>query len=301
MLSNSIPRYKVAVAKFVGNFLILAFPFSLGLALGLLIIVSTSGTELLSGDHLPRILLMFLTALFYISLFLNLGLCVSVVAKRSWTSIVFLLFAWVFFVLVVPQTSGMLADILYPIKSRRVLNIEEDIQRKNIETEQGLELRNIFRKDNYEELRTPIVQKYQQLLGKRLENIELEYAHKRQVQRTIANTLSRLSPASSLTFVFSELSNTGYLEQENFTLRAQEFQNLIEKNVYAGTYSDNAGSGLSIKLASRDLTGIPRFTTQETPLERSISAAELDIFLLLTMNIIFFAAGVFLFTQSDVR
>jgi len=301
MLSNSVPRYKVAVAKFVGNFLIVAFPFSLGLALGLLIIGGTSGTELLSGDHLPRVFLMFVTALVYISLFLNLGLCVSVVAKRSWTSIVFLLFAWVFFVLVVPQTSGMLADILYPIKSRRVLNIEKDIQRKNIQTEQGVELRDIFRKDNYDQLRAPIVEKYQQLLGKRLENIELEYAHKRQVQRTIANTLSRVSPASSLTFVFSELSNTGYLEQESFALRAQEFQNLIAKNVYAGTYSDNAGSRVSIKLASQDMTGIPRFMTQDIPLERSISAVEVDIFLLLTMNIVFFAAGVFLFTQSDVR
>jgi ABC-type transport system involved in multi-copper enzyme maturation permease subunit len=271
------------------------------MVLGLLIVVTTSGPQLLSGDNLLRIFLMFVTALVYISLFLNLGLFVSVVAKRSWTSIVFLLFAWVFFVLVVPQTSGLLADIFYPIKSRRVLNIEKDIQRKNVEAEQSTELRDIFRKDNYDELRTPIVNKYQQLLGKRLENIELEFAHQKQVQRTIANTLSRLSPASSLTFVFSELSNTGYLEQENFMAGSQEFQNLIEKNVYAGTYTDNAGSAISIRLNSQDMTGIPRFTTQDIPFERSVSAVELDLLLLLTMNIVFFAAAVSLFTQYDVR
>jgi ABC-type transport system involved in multi-copper enzyme maturation permease subunit len=301
ILSNSIPRYKVAVAKYLGNFLILAIPFSLGLVIGLLIIVFTSGTQILSEENLPRIFLMFVVALIYISLFLNLGLFVSVVAKRSWTSIVFLLFAWVVFVLVVPQTSGMLADIVYPIKSRRVLNIEKDIQRKNIETEQSMELRDIFRKDNYDQLRAPIVDKYRQLLGKRLENIELEYTTKKQMQRTIATSLSRVSPASSLTFVFSELSNTGYLEQENFTARAREFQDLIDKNVYAGTYSESAGSGLSVKLGSQDLSNVPRFATQEIQFERSLAAVEPDMFLLLTLNILFFAAGVLLFTQYDIR
>ena len=300
MLSNSIPRYKIAVAKYLGNLLILAIPFSLGLVIGLLIIVLTSGTQILSANLL-RIFLMFIVALIYISLFLNLGLVVSVVAKRSWTSIVFLLFAWVVFVLVVPQASGMLADILYPIKSRRVLNIEKDIQRKNIETEQSLELRDIFRKDNYDQLRAPIVDKYRQLLGKRLENIELEYTTKKQMQRTIATSLSRVSPASSLTFVFSELSNTGYLEQEQFTARAREFQDLIDKNVYAGTYSESAGSGLSVKLGSQDLSNVPRFATQEIPFDISLAAVEADMFLLLTLNILFFAAGVFLFTQYDIR
>jgi hypothetical protein len=121
------------------------------------------------------------------------------------------------------------------------------------------------------------------------------------MQRTIATSLSRVSPASSLTFVFSELSNTGYLEQENFTARAREFQDLIDKNVYAGTYSESAGSGLSVKLGSQDLSNVPRFATQEIQFERSLAVVEPDMFLLLTLNILFFAAGVLLFTQYDIR
>ena len=301
ILSNSIPRYKIAVAKYLGNLMILSFPFSIGLVLGLLIIAMSSGAQLLSGENLIRILLMFITALVYISLFINLGLFVSVVTKRSWTSIVFLLFSWVFFVLVVPQTSGMIAETVYPIISRRVLNIEKDIQKKSIETEQGKELREIFKKDDYDQLRKPIIEKYRQLLGKQLENIETEYSNKKRMQRTIANTLSRMSPASSLTFVFAELSNTGYLELENFSTRAQEFQNQVEKNVYADSYSDDTGSGMSVKLGTRDFSSIPRFTFQSIRLEKSISAVELDFFLLLIMNVALFAAGVFLFIRYDIR
>jgi hypothetical protein len=33
-------------------------------------------------------------------------------------------------VLVVSQTSGMIAETFYPIKSRRILNTEKDIQKK---------------------------------------------------------------------------------------------------------------------------------------------------------------------------
>jgi ABC-type transport system involved in multi-copper enzyme maturation permease subunit len=248
-----------------------------------------------------RIALMFVAALLYISLFLNLGLFVSVVTKRSWTSIVVLLFSWVVLVLVVPQASGMIAETFYPVPSRKVVNIEKDIQKKNVEKEQSGELRAILGSDNYDQLRKPIVEKYQQSLGRRLENIELEYANKRQAQRTIADTISRLSPASSLTFVFSELSNTGYLEMDSFTARAREFQDLVETNVYASTYSDNTGSGMSIKLGAQDLTNIPRFTTQEVRIETSIAGVEFDVFLLLMMNVVLFAAGVVLFNRYDIR
>jgi ABC-type transport system involved in multi-copper enzyme maturation permease subunit len=301
ILSNSISRYKIAVAKYIGNVLILSLPFSLGLVVGLLIIVATSATQLLNVVTVTRIALMFVAALLYISLFLNLGLFVSVVTKRSWTSIVVLLFSWVVLVLVVPQASGMIAETFYPVPSRKVVNIEKDIQKKNVEKEQSGELRAILGSDNYDQLRKPIVEKYQQSLGRRLENIELEYANKRQAQRTIADTISRLSPASSLTFVFSELSNTGYLEMDSFTARAREFQDLVETNVYASTYSDNTGSGMSIKLGAQDLTNIPRFTTQEVRIETSIAGVEFDVFLLLMMNVGLFAAGVVLFNRYDIR
>ncbi|MEW6457199.1 MAG: ABC transporter permease subunit [Acidobacteriota bacterium] len=301
ILSNSIHRYKIVIAKYLGNFIILLFPFILGLTLGLLIVITSSDTQLLSSNHLLRIIFMFLIALIYISLFLNLGLFISVITKRSWTSIVFLLFIWVIFVHVIPQISGMIAETLYPVKSVRVLNIEKDIQKKSIEKEQSKELQEIFMKNNYDELRKPIVEKYKKILAERLRNIDQEHKNRKRVQRIIANTISRTSPSSSLTFIFSELSNTGILEMENFITSALQFQNLIEANVYADTYTDDVGSGMSVKLGAGDFSNIPRFNYRKVEFVKSILSIQLDLFLLILFNALLFSLSAFLFITYDVR
>ena len=301
MISNSLPRYEVIIAKYLGNLLIILLPLVLGLIIGLLSIFLASNSQVLGPDNLTRIALMFFAAIMYVSLFVDLGILVSVATSRSWTSIVASLFLWVILILVIPQTSGMIAEAVYPIKSRKIVNLEKDVLKTDIEAQRSKELQKIFREANYVDLRKPIVQKYQAILDRESAKIEQDYQVQLHAQNVIATIVSRISPASSLTFVFSALAKTGIAEMENFMRTAERFQSTIEQEVYRNAYADNTESGANVRLSMGGFSQTPRFQYTHVGMSETISEIVPDCILLIVLNITFLFLGVFLFLRHDVR
>lgn len=117
-MSNSVPCDVILLGKFLGAFLTIAFPLLMGMALCLLI-VTLSGSTILSSNDWERIGLMIIISFIYISLFIGLGLFVSSRARNSSTSLLVLLFIWVIFVVLVPNTLGSVVSTLRKVPSRR--------------------------------------------------------------------------------------------------------------------------------------------------------------------------------------
>ena len=113
MLANSIPRYTVLIGKFLGALISVSIPFGIAVLMNLLVI-STSNTIHLGAETWGRLGMIFLIAILYMSLFLVLGLLVSVRARQSAVSLVILLLTWVTLVVFMPKTLASIAGELSP-------------------------------------------------------------------------------------------------------------------------------------------------------------------------------------------
>ena len=339
IISNSIPRWKILLAKILGNYLVFLAPFMVSLLIGLLILNSSRLFTLFSGNIIIALLIiLFVTLLFMFSIF-NLGMLVSTLNRHSITSIVALLFIWVIFVLAIPKISPMIAQILHPVKSQQVIDTEKQIVRENLERELNRRERELFEKilakhsieindfydrspsdkdsdkydlatAEYDETKTSIQQEYNQRINNEITRIENDYNNNLNIQTAIAVNLSRISPISCFIYILSEISGTGIVEMNNFRENAKRFQNKVKQEIYDNFIHEKYGV-----TDGRDRTRIypaDGFDTRKVPiphmsnymhitLEDALRAEWVDIVLLSLFSILFFAASFVSFIRYDVR
>ncbi len=114
LMSYSVPRDKIILAKWVGGYISLIIPYFFGIVLCSLLILINPGVKL-SGQGWGALALSVLISLLFIGVMYSVGLFVSVRSKLSSTSISVLLFLWVIFVLIIPNAVPFLVDQIRPI------------------------------------------------------------------------------------------------------------------------------------------------------------------------------------------
>ena len=102
VLSNSIGRGYVLVAKYIGAMVCLLVPLLISLLLAL-ILLTTSTTVSLNTDDFLRIGGIVFTSFIYLSLFYLIGMFISTITRRPSTALILSLFVWAFLVLVYPN------------------------------------------------------------------------------------------------------------------------------------------------------------------------------------------------------
>ena len=104
LMSYSVPRDLVLLAKWIGGYLALVVPFIVAVLCGLVVLVLSPTVDLRSQDWGALGLIMF-CALLYLAAIYSLGIFVSTRTQLASTSITVLLMVWVLGVLVVPNTA----------------------------------------------------------------------------------------------------------------------------------------------------------------------------------------------------
>lgn len=125
MLSNSVPRHKVLLGKYLGGMLSIVISLSVGLLWGLLVIVQSESVSL-TAEIWGRIGLIFTVSLIYISTLFTLAMLVSSKFKASTTSLIFLLFLWVAFVTLIPNAGAYLSRHVHKIEPIAVVTSQVD-------------------------------------------------------------------------------------------------------------------------------------------------------------------------------
>jgi ABC-type transport system involved in multi-copper enzyme maturation permease subunit len=120
LISNPVPRHQVLLGKYLGILLSLFVPILFSMLAGVLIILLSPDVTLSSSDGI-RLVLISLISLLYVSVFCNIGIFVSSRCSRSTTSLMFLLFFWVTFILLVPKASSYVASYVKPASSLDVV------------------------------------------------------------------------------------------------------------------------------------------------------------------------------------
>lgn len=341
ILSNPIPRGNVIIAKIIGTYLLFLVPFTLSLFISLIILHSSRFFSLSSIENLPAILVMLsITFLFTLCIFC-LGVLISVLSRSSIVSIIVVLLIWVVWALVIPKMGPMIAQITYPIQSQQVIDGQKRMAQENLQSElkakinrllistmmgKGiLNLKNFkpsghFKlyigpdekkkiKEEFDQKKAILELDYQKRVDEAIGQIENEYAKKRRIQTSIAMNLSRFSPICCLTYAFSELAGTGTYEIDTFTRKANQFQELVQQEVYDKFQSiDMVLAGQSMNVAGakegtdpNDIP-VPQFSNyRHTTPSEALQTCWVDILLLVLFSALFFGGAFVKFLKYDAR
>lgn len=334
VLSNPVPRWQILVAKITGNYLVLLVPLFLSILVSLVILNTSGVVPVFSAKVLPSFLTILLITLLFILAMFNVGIVISTLTHRSITSIVTLLFIWAVLVLSLPKISPMIAEIIYPIRSQQVFNIQKAMARDDINNELAEKSGKLYsdlapqygvnpgthftsgRTDPekqllamYDSLKGILDREYEQKLNAEMKKIDEEYENQRRTQASIAMNLSRLSPASCYAYIVSEVAATGTIEAYKFNENASRYQAEVKESIYdkyiVKIYGDPrtgyASTTDHVKGFNASKVAVPHLNYHHSTLDEALKAEWVDIFLLLLFNIVFFAASYISFLRYDVR
>lgn len=113
--------------------------------------------------------------------------------------------------------------------------------------------------------------------------------------------LSRISPASALTFGSMSLGKTGIHEHEHFLNSIKTYKTVFSKwAMYISVKNSKTESSNSNK-EKPDISELPQFEFKPESLRASFTRAIPDFLILILMSIVFFTGAFVSFLRYDVR
>ena len=336
-LSNSVSRARLISGKIIGNYLSILMLFLAPLLMGLIVLSVFPGISLNGGDWL-RLVFIIVMFLLYISTFFALGIFVSAMTTRASTSFLILLFLWMALVIVIPGASVILAEQFRPIASSSALANEKGLYGTLASQDVNQEFNKRYseeimpkmnqRRMELEPLAKQDPQKYQEEIAKlsvaaneevsklsvimqqevndrvtaHNEEVNRDYQLQKDAQQSLAKNLSRISPASGLTFSSMTLARTGADEYDRFLAATRNYRPIHRawmNNNPDFTEIDPA-TGLS-KARNIDPSIIPQIPYTPERLGELLMRTLPDFALMAAMMIILLTGSYFAFLRYDVR
>lgn len=330
ILSNTVLRRQVLMAKLLGNYIVFLVPFLLSILVALLVVYFSGVIPVFSAKLFPAVLAMTGISLLFLFVLFNLGLWVSALTQNSILSVNVLLLLWIVLGLVIPKISPIIGAVVYPVESTSVFESKKTFLRANILKEQVKEEERLYEElrvqlrpgsagvssdwkdinDAYDDKVIPIREKYEQQLISETDKLTGDYTIRRNKQNNIANNIARLSPINSVNNLMAELSGTGYSESDNFLRQAKQFQATVKQEVYdkyiIKTYK---ASGSSMSMVNKTDDSFDEDTVPVPVLDnyKHVGIGEvlqqnwIDIMLLCLYGVLFFTGAFISFLRFDVR
>lgn len=320
-LSNSVPRNTYLLGKSIGSFISLLLALIVPLLFALLIMLTFGGLSF-GGEEWARISLILLGYVLYLLSFFSLGLFISSLTKNSAISFVTLLFVWVFFVLIVPKGAMMLAAQITPVDTGinavkdQQMHLQRDF-RNTVWEQMRDEMKNMPRptgndhtawRNQMMTLRTRINDELKPKFQSENEKLVSDFKKKQSNLTTLAMTISRISPASAVTYIGMNMSNTGHNAQEYFLSQLTSFRevfadkiNLEQEKESAANAGRRGWGSATNEEGTIDVSQIPKFKNNWMSLGESIEISMLDFLMMAIISILFYAMGFVLFLRYDVR
>ncbi len=310
-LSNDVPRDRLILGKAIGGYISLLLPLLIPLLLSLLVLVIAPDLSF-GGQDWARLLLIFVMFFLYLSVFFSLGLFVSARTSRSSTSFLVLLFAWVLIVMVIPKAAVIAAGQVKPIPSVHEITAKKDAFLQQIQSEGQKTAIEWVQKNRvgadkdpkaFQEKYLAYVQELNQQLTTKIDEnnaaIERDYQQRKSAQQTLAVNLSRISPASALTFGSMTLARTGVDEYERFLASIRAY-----KPIYTKWANSKLKEGINMQTGEMGrikIDDMPQHVYQPEWLSRAVVRTIPDFALLVVMIIVFFVGAYVSFLRYDVR
>lgn len=291
VFSYPVPRSYFLLAKYLGALLASGACLLTGFLAGLALLATLTNFPF-SQEFFVVLLAVFVLTVLYCSAALLLGLVVSTFTHRPSNSLLVAITLWMLFVLVVPRLGMLAAENLAPVDSPRTLSLQEELIRKSIEDQQNRELRKIFGRADYAQLRQPVAQRYQQELTRALTKLETDYMRSRRRQEELALLLASLSPTAQFIIAVTEVTNTGHSTLLRLLNDVSLYYSTIESVIYSQGFRDQIpNAGVQMLFVPVELERIPRFVQTQPSLKERVDRSLTPALVLVLFNFVLFVSA----------
>lgn len=320
VLSNSIGRVNLLMAKYTSILLTVMVPLVTGIVLSL-IIIGIFIPEILTLSNLLRILMMLVLSLVYLSVFAFLSLLVSSLIHRSSLVLMILLAVWVLFAVIIPNTSGILSRRFSKVPSEyqtaRQIGpmINEQVWARVNEVRERVKKGEIKTADEAKKETARAFNEGQDDLIKHYKS----YDDAMKQRAAMAQNMSRLSPTALFQYASENIAQTGTKREKHFLKDARSYANIYDRYIlekvgkvvataswsFSTTFIVN---GKKVPINSPrpeeyrgDKSDFPHFVENQPSLALSLRDALFDIAALMLWNIVLAVLAFSTFIFADVR
>lgn len=210
VLSSAVSRGQLAAGKMLGGLAAVLLPF-FTLWLATLLVLATRPSLAFGADDFARLALMFLATLLYITAFFSLGILVSGLSRTSAGSLVTLLFFWAALVFAVPSLGNLISEQITPppsAETQELLRHQAFVKNRFIA---------IQSQDHDREASAAA-------FNRDYDRMVKDYGVKLDAMVATSKAFCRISPAATLTFIFTDLAGTGLAEQRRLGRALMDFK-----------------------------------------------------------------------------
>ena len=278
MMTQPIPRPLFLLSKFLGSFL--SFVITLVPALtGVVLVLYLHPDVSFRMSDWGAAGLLFVMAMLYLAVVFMLGLFVSCVTKEPKTTLAALLMLWVILVLVIPNASPLLASKLRPVRSVYEIQIQMDALRRALRQRFEDERKDPRNGRDWNVLtpseRETLIQREQaqrhqmmRLNAGEVAKIRGAFVNEIEGQAKLSQYLSLISPSAGLTYLASDIAQTGLFSEWDF--RRAFFRYRRQYVEYMDRYIKETGDYERMQKIDKDLS--PPFEYRELTPSQAVAA-----------------------------
>jgi ABC-type transport system involved in multi-copper enzyme maturation permease subunit len=294
ILSNRVPRDQLLLGKFLGGWLVIMGSFIVAALVSLILILSHSFIAFASSEWTRLLVFIGLSAL-YLTVFYAICLFVSVLVNRPSISLMILLQAWVFLIIIYPNLGIIAAENLFKLPSQEQLAQQKvaafqpyEAEQRKIQEAFGQAVRTGSDVSKDVGLRNVELWAMRADLG---HQVDEEFSRKLTAQTNLARAISSLSPAVLFDQAAERYGRTGMAEYERFMREVYRYwQQHVERSKLI--YTDREAYKKAPPIDFR----LPVESTAE-----AFAATWLQWLLLAFFGLAFFALAYTAFLRRDVR
>ena len=326
-LSNSLPRDVFLWSKLIGGYIVFVVPFLVSFLLGLLLI-TWQGFPLGEFKIALPVFGLTLISLLYIAVFFAIGVFISTYLDNAKTALIVAFTFWVFAVLIVPRGAFVVAKLVSPTRTQQAVYMEKTILRNNLSKDKDEKIKEkmveafagsegssggvVIRSDDaaFQErmakLKKPIEEEFRLAFQDQTDKIDRAYQREKEWQEQVGETLSRIAPTSSLSYIAINLTQTGKLKRDRYFQTGERYFSQLN-DAYFSEISDDALAQI-MQIAARlnessesETDEIPPPPTLTEPsLSDTLRRSAVDVFLLGFFAVAFTAIAFLKFFRSDI-
>jgi ABC-type transport system involved in multi-copper enzyme maturation permease subunit len=313
LMSYSVPRDLVILAKWIGGYISLALPFFVSLIFSALLI-SVSDEIGFSGQDWQAFVVSGGVSLILIAVMFSIGLFFSVCMSNPSTSILSLLAVWVLLALIVPNAGPYVAEIVEPVPD------VGQIQRLIAERSKALndvffaEMRSMRRGRNWRSMsredRAAVRQKgvegreeLQRNINRATEQIVRDFERQLHNQVEVARNITRISPVATYVYANTDIGVTGVRHEQQLVNSLRAYQRQFAR--YVDEKLEESGGGGTFWGGNNDdrdytIDDMPVFDYKPEELGMRLEVRSTDVLLLVVFAVLFFMMAFVAFLRTDI-
>ena len=313
-LANSLPRDLFLWSKLIGGYIVFVVPFLVSFLFGLLVLV-WQGFPLGEPEIFPRVFSLTLVSLLYIAVFFAIGTVISTYLDNSKTALIVAFTVWVFAVLITPRVGFIAAKFIAPTRTSQSVYLEKTALRENFNAELEEKKREIYKEhwqdrrqpsfeeqgeigEKVDEQMKPLEEEFRQKFREHTDEIDRNYQREKKHQEQVGETLSRITPTSSLTYLATNLTQTGKRKRNAYFQAGERYYDALHTDVFSKII-DHAITRMFHP--ERDIVKIRQPSSLETStLGETFRQSAVDVLLLCFFAVVLTTVAFLKFFRSDI-